>query len=73
MNKGQYIRLDKGNEYIKWMFYIKQGGTAGILDPVPASKRGMGIFCFSTPKTPQFLQKRGKNYGKQTDSLQNLY
>ncbi len=42
------------------MFYIKQGGTAGIFDPVPASKRGMGIFCFPPRKHHKFFRKEEK-------------
>jgi hypothetical protein len=29
--------------------YIKQGGTAGIIDPVPAIKRRDGTFLFFHP------------------------
>jgi hypothetical protein len=41
------------------MFYIKQGGTAGIFDPVPAFQQGWG-FLFSKHRPQNITQTKEK-------------
>lgn len=52
------------SEYEKWMFYIKQGGTAGIFDPVPAFQQGWGfLFSERIPKTSHKPKKEVNRNG----------